>query len=267
MRSFTSRLPVVLLCGLASVASAGTVIQTATRELPTGTQSATTTLYVDTGKLRMEQKDAGGNPGDSGLIFKDEKIYALNHKKKTYTVTDRAAAKVIAAKLNATFAQMEEQIEHMEPEQKAMVEAAMGRSNGEKRPPTSFEKTTRSEKAAAKGCRVWEGTRGRDKIIEYCVAPYTAVTGGSEVMAVMKQIMGVMTEISAAISESGMGASPLSTEWEGIEKLDGYPLLTRIFQEDEPVSETVLQSSRSDTVAAQQFEVPAGYTQEQMAGL
>lgn len=251
----------------AAAAHAGSITDTVSRELPTGTQTAVTTLSVEGGRVRMEQKDSAGNPGDSGMIFKNDTIYALNHKNKSYTVIDRATVKSIAAKMNEEFKRTEERLAQMDPEQRAMVEQSLGRDGELGGSQTEYAQSARSDKAAGKSCRIWEGTRGGEKVIEYCVVPFASVAGGQDAVTGMKGMMALMKEMYDAISASGMGANPFTTEWDGVNAVDGYPVRVRIFDEGTPVSENLLQSSRSAAVAADQFEIPAGYVLEKMQGV
>ncbi|HEU4530162.1 MAG TPA: hypothetical protein VFR59_03220 [Steroidobacteraceae bacterium] len=248
-----------LLC--CSFAQAGSEIQSASRALPAGNQTAATTLQVEAGQLRMEQTDAEGKPAESGLIFKNDTIYGLNHAGRTYTVVDRATIARIADRMGQNYKKMQEQIEQMPPEQRDAMEVAMRGSK------TEFAKSGRSEKVDGKNCQIWEGTREGEKVIEYCVVPYASVAGGQEVVNTMKNLMNLMQAMYDAMSGAAMGASPFTTEWEGVNSIDGFPVVVRVFEEGTPMSENRLKSSRSLAVPADRFEVPTGYTLQKMEGV
>lgn len=252
-------LSAALLC--ASFAQAGSVTESASHALPAGNQTATTTLQVEAGKLRMEQLDAEGKPAESGLIFKDDTIYGLNHAGRTYTVVDRGTIAKIAERMGQNYKNMQQQIEQMPPEQRDAMEAAMRGSK------TEFAKTGRSEKAEGRNCQIWEGTREGEKVIEYCVVPYASVAGGQEVVTVIKNLMNLMQAMYDAMSGAAMGASPFTTEWEGVSSIDGFPVIVRVFEEGTPMSENRLKGSRSAAIPADRFEIPSGYTLQKMEGV
>ncbi len=247
-----------------SRAQAGAIVETVSRELPGGQQTGGTTLYVDGGNLRVASADAGEAAGGSNAIVKGDVLYAIDHQKRTYAVLDRATLKQLAQNMNEAMRQMDERLENMEPGERARVEAATGRAGGP-RGPAQYQRTNRSETVSGKSCRMWEGRQRNKKFVEYCVVPYSAIAGGAEVAAAMKNMIGLMEDVMTALDESGTKDALFSSEWRGVQALDGYPILIRMFDNGQPVAEEVLKSAREAAVPAAQFEVPAGY-QEQKAG-
>jgi len=250
-----------------STAQAGAVVETVSRDMPGGKETSSTVLYVDGGKLRVEHQEKAASSAEGGTIFKNDVLYTLDHDKKTYTMIDRATMKQMAVKMNEAMAQVEDQLANMPPEQREMVERMMGRSGEGARAKPQYTKTARTETVAGKKCRLWEGARDERKFVEYCVVPFDSIDGGQEVMAAMKNMMGLMEELYEAMNDSGVKDALFTNEWEGVKAIDGYPVLIRTFENGQPASEDLLKSARSAAVPASQFEVPAGYKQEKMEGL
>lgn len=252
----------VLYGALLPAALAGAIVETVSRDLREGVQTAGTTLYVDGGNLRVvTDEEAVDGPG-SNAIIKNDVMYAIDHRRKAYAVLDKAAMRQMAENMNTAMNNMRAKVAQMPPEKRAAMEGLLG--GGGPRGALQYRKTARSEKVAGKSCRIWEGTQEGRMRVQYCVVPYASIAGGAEVMAAMKNMIGLMDEVFVALDESGVKDALFSNEWRGVRALDGYPVLIRMFENGQPASEEVLKSARVAAVPATQFEVPAGYRREKI---
>lgn len=268
MNAFRGRITMMLL-GAGSLAQAGAIIETVSRDLPDGKETSGSTMYVEGGKLRVDHREGAAKSPVSTMIYKDDTLYIVNHAEKSYTAIDRATVKKVAGQMSAALKQVETELAKMPPEQRATVEQMMGHGGQQtaKHAPPEYRQTARSETAAGHNCRIWEGMQAGAKIAEYCVVPYSSVAGGQEMLAVMKHMMSLSEEMYNSLSASLPKDASLTTDWEGVKAIDGYPALIRSFAGGRAASEDLLKSARNTSVSAAQFEVPAGYRRETMEGV
>lgn len=246
------------LCCLAGglQAHAGAVYESITRDLAKGQQYATV-MQVQDGKLRVEHRDQGDN---TTIIFKDDAVHVLNAKDKSYMVIDRPTIKQIAEQVNPALKQLEQQLQNMPPEQRAMVEKMMGKQLPQQgqSAPAEVVKTGRQDVIAGRACTYSEVRRGGVVEQELCLASPSALTGGQEMFDVVRKMSALMEEMMASI-DSPMLRQTLNQQVEPYTKLDGFPVFSRYYEGGKPVMETTLTAMRAQNVPAAQFEIPAGY--------
>jgi uncharacterized protein YneF (UPF0154 family) len=256
------RMLAFLTLALASTAaSAGVYLETHDVEL--GVKPApppeVSKIYFDGGRMRSNDAD-----GD-GAIFKNKTIYALKSGDKTYTMVDKATMDRMGGQLAEARKKMEAQLAGMPPERRAMMEqmmSQMGGAPGGKQPRREVKKTGRSESVAGFKCTIWEVTLDGEKHQELCSTPASALPGGAEVLATMKEIGEMMEGLTAGLGPMAQRSS--KEEWKDVAKIGGVPILTRDFDGGKASSEMRLAVIRSQPVPASTFEVPAGYKQRTM---
>ncbi len=217
-------------------------------------------IYFDGGRMRSNDAD-----GD-GAIFKNKTIYALDAENKTYTSVDKAAMDRMGGQLAEARKKMEAQLAGMPPERRAMMEEMMkqmgGGAPGGKAPKREVKSTGRSESVAGFKCTLWEVTLDGQKHQELCATPASAIPGGAEVLATMREI-GEMTEgLTAGLGP--MAQRSANEEWRDVAKIGGVPVLMRDFEGGKVSTETRLAVIRKESVPASMFEVPAGYKERKM---
>jgi hypothetical protein len=249
-----------LTIALASTAaSAGVYIESHQVELGVKPPPAPSVnkLYFDGGRMRSNDSD-----GD-GAIFKNKTIYALNSENKSYTMVDKAAVDRMAGPLAEARKKMEAQMAGMTPEQRAMMEKMMGgAAPGGKAPKRDVKATGRSESVAGFKCTIWEVSVNGQKDQELCATPASSIPGGTDVLAVMREIGTMLQGLSEGLGT--MARRTAHEEWKDVAKIGGVPILTRDFVDGQPSSETRLAVIRNESVPASMFEVPAGYKEKKM---
>ena len=183
---------------LASNLQAGAVMETLSRDLSNPGANATTTIitHAQDGRMRIEAK-----PGDSVMIFKDDVIYNVNKKDKSYVVMDRASMKRMAEQINPALKQMQEQLAKMPPEQRQQMEKMMGdrmagAMGGE---PQEIRKTSRSGKVGSHSCTYTEIHQGGAKTDEFCVVPANSIRGSQDLLVAAKKMSALMKEMFSNI--------------------------------------------------------------------
>lgn len=243
-----------------SAAHAGTKLETVNRDLSDG---STTTLntWAQGGMMRVETQ-----PNRSTMIFKDDTLYAISHKDKTYIAMDRASVKRMADQINPQLKRLQEQMKSMSPEQRAQMEKMLGRklpNMGEPEPAQEIKRTSRNDKINGYSCTFVEVREGGVLTDEMCVAEARALQGSAELMASAKKMSAVLQDMMASMDAPWL-KQMTQKQLQNFEALGGIPVLTRHFVDGKPQNETTLTKIGSETVAATLFELPAGYTKKDM---
>lgn len=246
----------------ASSVHAGTVMETLSRDLTSsaGKGVTTTTTYAQDGRMRVEP-----SPGESVMIFKDDVIYNVNRKDKSYVVMDRASMKRMAEQISPALKQMQEQLAKMPPEQRAQMEKMMGHrmAGVAADKPQEIRKTGRTGKAGGHACTYVEIHQGGAVTDELCVASPSALKGSQELMAAAKKMSLLMQEMFRNLDAPWL-RQMAEKQAANYEQIGGVPVLTRHFTDGKAAHETTLTAMRSEALPATLFDVPAGFTKRDM---
>ena len=240
-------------------ATAGTVMETTTRDLNQNTNTLTTT-QVQGGKIRMQSDDH-----DGFAVFRDDTLYVINGRDKNYVELDRATIKQMAATLNPALKQLQERMAAMSPEQRAQIEAILGGSlpDMKEAPVQEVRRTARSGKVGQYACDYVEVLEQSVVTDELCVAAPASLSGGEELMAAATRMSQLMQDIFKDLDAPWLKQS-LDRQLQNYDKLGGVPVAAKHFDNGKAVSETTLKSIRKESLAENLFEVPAGYARRDM---
>jgi hypothetical protein len=262
--SFTTLLAGAAFC--ATTAHAGVYLENVDKELDGSKGPTTSKMWFDGGRMRIERA------GEQELvIFKNQAMYAIDSKSKSYRVIDKATAEKMGAQVAAAKKQMEARMAAMPPEQRKKMEEMMAKLGqggaaamlpGSKKPERSLKNSGRSETVAGIKCTVWEVYEDGKKEEELCAASAGAVPSGDEVIKTFKEI-GTM--FKAFTDSLGGQRNPADEPWHDMETINGVPILTREFSDGKATSETRLTLARKESVTAATFEVPAGYAEKKLS--
>jgi hypothetical protein len=195
MNPFTSTLrqfAAVSLSVAACSAFAGTTMESVDHRLNESRADAITTVSAQDGNLRVDSPENNG-----ATIFKDDTLYVLNTKEKTYTALDRASLQRMAEQISPALKQMQEQLAKMPPEQRAQVEKMMGQSvpGMGKQKSQEFRKTSRTDKVAGYSCSYVEMLEDGVLQNEFCVVPSASLKGSADLMAAAQKMQAMMDEM------------------------------------------------------------------------
>ena len=210
-----------------------------------------------------------GRAEASGMIYRGDsrEMIALDHADRSYYVLDEESMQRMGAQLSGAMKQMQEALEAMPPEQRAMAEKMMKQHMPQEmseppRPPPSLHATGREDTVNGFDCDYYEVRREERKVRELCVTPWAEIPGGRGVADSLLGMAGFFERMASTISEeTGIAVMGDQQEIFGhLEELDGYPVLTREFDERGGVtSESVLESAVTENLEPSLFEPPAGY--------
>jgi hypothetical protein len=251
-----------LTFGLATAAQSGTTLETVNRNLADG---GTTTIntWAQDGMLRVETK-----PSEGTMIFRDDTLFSINHKEKSYIAMDRASMKRMADQLSPALNAIQEQMKNMTPEQRAQMEKMMGgrmpAGMGGPEKTQEIKRTSRSEKIGGYSCTYVEVLEDGVMTDEICVAPGQSLKGSDELIVAAKKMADLMKEMMANMNAPWL-RQMVDKQTANFEKLGGIPVLSRHFEDGKPNNETTMTAIRSESLAASMFEIPAGYTKKDLA--
>ncbi len=217
---------------------------------------------------RMEVATQDGTES-GGMIYRGDtgEMIALDHGEKSYYVFDEASMQQMGERLSDAMKQMEEALASMPPEQRAMAEKMMKQHMPQamqqpERTPATLHETGREDTISGYDCDYYEVRRDDRKIREMCVTPWDEIPGGRDIAGGMLDMADFFERLAATLSkETGIvGMGDQQEIFAHLKELDGYPVLTREFDEAGAVtSESVLTSATTANVDPETFAPPPGY--------
>ena len=254
-------------CAVSATAHAGVYLENIDKELDGSSAPVTSRMWFDGGRMRIERVE---HDGQNLVIFKNQAMYAMDSKTKSYRVIDKTTAEKMGAQVAAAKKQMEARMAAMPPEQRKKMEEMMAKlgqggaagmlPGAAKAPPRSLKNTGRTDTAAGIKCTIWEVSVGGKKEEELCAAPAGSVPNGDEVIKTFRDIGAMMKSLTDSLGSNREENQP----WHDMETINGVPILTREFSDGKATSETRLSVVRKESVPAASFEVPAGYTEKKI---
>lgn len=248
---------------MASVAQAGTVLETVSRDLTNGEESATKT-YAQANKLRIDAGDAQ----HGYMIFRDDTMYMIDPKDKSYIAMDRAAMKRMAEQINPALQMFQQQLANLPPEQRAQLEQMMGQKMPQAGKPAKREirKTSRTGNVSGYSCTYAEVLKNGALVSEMCVTPAANLKAGKDLYEVGMKVSAMVKEMVEGINAPFLQEMATSG-MEDLDSLGGLPMLTRTFENGKVVEETTVKSLRSESLAESLFTLPSGYRRKELPTL
>ncbi len=273
MRIVAAGLGAVL--ALAAPAKAGVVIVTESKDPRTGPPGAKSSgdeqrirgrLLVQGDDVRMEgaQSDRGGT-AKSTILFRGatDTFVVLDEEQRSYFEITRADAKRLGAALEEARSRMQEQLAKMSPEQRAMVERAMGglagaSASASKPEPVKAVATGATDEVEGRSCREYDIVRGTKKIGGACVASWSSVGLTPADLQGLQKLAAFQREMLEQVSWLADAAAG-SEAFVLMDEVGGFPVRVRTEENGEPVVMHVVGIERQE-LDAKTFAIPSGYT-------
>ncbi|MCA9422194.1 MAG: hypothetical protein KC592_14320 [Nitrospira sp.] len=258
-----------LVLGIQTAVCAGVIFHVETTfpnrtEIPARTDAMT----VDGKKLKMTMNDAGNT--QTTVIYRGdrEEMLLINHGDHTWRAMDKATMINLGQQISPAMEQMqkkmEEAMKNMPPERRAMMEkmfagqginpAMMGG-----KVEMQVKKTGERQTINGYGCVQYETWRESEKVAEHCVSDWKQVPGSQEARGVFQDMAAFSQEVWQGAFKNGGGPASF---FESIGKIEGYPVLTRIFSNGIIVTESRLTGVEEKSVSVQEFDPPKGYVKK-----
>ena len=242
---------VMLLASLVSVsAEAGSVLKVDAKDAA-GKMEPREMWYAQDGMLRIDDVDARGNVTESTVV-RDDMIWKIDPAGRTYTRVDPASLKQM---MGGKSAQMEAMIANLPPERRAMIEARMAKMQ-QKAASTeyTFSDTGKSDHSGQYSCHLWQEQRNGKPYASYCVVPTASLPAGAELDAALKKAVATTGQIVSSVPQLAKAGEHITR----LGSLHGFPVSSRVGESEE----RVLTSAQSQTLAADKFAIPKGFTEK-----
>jgi Domain of unknown function (DUF4412) len=268
-----TRLKAVITCaamGVSSPVLAGSVMELVTTEYREEPPIiGTVEISTQDGVSRMEVTSVSSDES-GGMIFREQgrEFIAIDHEEKEYYVIDEAAMERIGTQMNSAMQQMQQALEEMPPEQRAMAEQMMKQhlpAQAKKPAPLKVNRTGATDTINGFDCEYYEVQQNGAKVRELCMAGWDDIDGGREAADSMIAMAAFFEKMAEQFS-SGSGMDVMGEQrdlFRHMQELDGYPVLSREFDEDGSLeSESRLKSAKSADIDPALFNPPQGYQQK-----
>lgn len=228
---------------------------TLVNEAVSGGKTRLVTLSAKGGKAFFEIKEGDG-PTRTMLRDADaKKLFIIDHQKKVAMVITEQDSKAQEEKQAALRAQLQAQLAKMPPEQRARMESSMlGQLDSKPAVFTYEKKKTPARKISGFSCQDYSIKRDGQP-------------GGEGCFATWKDI-GVPADEFKAIMVKAMPTTPggpMAQAFDAADSAPGFPVWrSHVNAAGEVTTETTLKSISKTAVAAENFEVPKGYTEKTM---
>lgn len=225
---------------------------------------------------------AGGGGGQDGeMIFRGDRreVVVINDRDQAYHVVDReliqsfqnqGGGAAMDDQLATARKELEKRLGKMTPEQRRALEGALGQPRGgaanifgQDRPESELRKT--GERATKNGypCVRYDILRGGEKVRELWITDWNQVEGGGDVRSVFRDMASFFAEMMDAGFKDRDGDVGF---FEHMDEIDGFPVVSRGFEDDALTDEWMLRSSRRQQLDPDAFEPPSGYKRQEMFG-
>lgn len=214
-----------------------------------------------------------GTQLDGAMIYRGDKkeMIMVDHQDKSYVVLDQATMNELVGVMSEAMSQFEKAMKDASPEERAMMEKMMK----DRMPGMGGDKETEPvlKKAGTTNvnnysCTQYDVYRGEERISQHCVASWSSIEGGDEMMTVMLEMAEFMDQMAKSFSKSkGMMGQQIQFDnnvFNQLRKLNGFPVQTIDYGDGSVESESQLVSSKKTSLNAADLEPPAGYTKRDM---
>jgi hypothetical protein len=221
---------------------------------------ATAEFAVEQGRVAMVM--TGGRGGRMVYDAKAEVLHVISDEDKTYFDITKAGA--ASGDPTGMMAQMQQQLEKMPKEQRAMAEQMMKSRMGASTPtpPLTYVWSKETKTIAGYECTRVDGMRGDDKVTEYCGTKSNDFKMSDGERQTMLDMQGYLRNFGIRVQS---GDETRAFQWDT--SVDGYPVLTRCYRSGTMTLDMTLTSVSRKPIPEELFELPRGYKKMDMSGM
>ncbi len=224
------------------------------------------------GLLKMDIRSASADEEGRNhtLIFRggeESSITVIDHRKKSFSVIDRDAIAAFSTEMQIMMQATTMRIESLPPEQRAivqkMLESQVGKTRQTEPVPSTVLKTHERETLSGRPSLKYEVFDRGEKLREVWVASTTTVPGGESALVLLQGMSDfystLMDSVDRTVPGLGGGFRVDQNPFEDLDRMEGFPVLTRNFAEGRVKTEIVLHSAEEQSLSSAEFEPPEGY--------
>lgn len=278
-------LPILALAAH-STAFAGVVFEVETTEHDNGTETTmSSAIKAEGSNLKMAIASPGNNrkDGESGeMIFRGAsgEMVGIDHDKKSYFLMNSETLKAMAARLGQmqnSFGMTPEMMKNLPPAARKKLEEmqasgvtipGMSPPPGAEppaKPQPEFRKTSERAEMAGYPCVKYEKYVDGEMTQELWVTDWDNIEGADDLAEAFESMAGFFAEMKEAFGgRGGPGMGDEDNPFLALKTLDGFPVVTREFDDGELERESILRSANKVTLDPDEFEPPAGYKRQSM---
>jgi hypothetical protein len=171
--------------------------------------------------------------------------------------------------MNAMQATMEQQLKALPEAQRKQVEAMMAQRSGgasADTPPTiTYEKAGQSKTIGSWSCQVYHQKTDGQLTADTCIAPLSEIGAKSGDMDVFKSLSATMQSSVPPMFRRTVEKYDFAVQSQQI-GFEGFPVETVTYSDGKPRMTTTIKSLTHGDVPADAFDIPAGYTKQDMMG-
>lgn len=240
-------------------ATDGVKITSNTKNLSSGKVS-TTNIYMTSDKVLVENKGGSDNSTFMFNATKEEFSY-IDHNKKEYYFFDKPALDELKKQVQTMVMMMKQ---FASPEQKKKLDEMLN-PNGEGG--TEFKATGKKSKINKWATMQYEGTAEGKKITEMYIADFSTVKLKKNDFKAMESLVTYfkvnLSEIVALLPAGGSFSQIGFDDSSPIFK-EGIPVKTISFKNGSADNENLVKNVSKENLKDSIFEIPAGYTRQQL---
>lgn len=213
-----------------------------------GNDSQAFEISIKPPMMRMNEVDGFWMLYDGNI----DTLFAVDPGRQKYTRINRERAAMMGGMVNAAQAKMKEMMKNMTPEQRAMMEQAMGRAMPSEAPDSQYKLTGENRSIDRKKCKVGQLLVDGKVEHEFCVATPKTVGVMPEDYAVMTKMFELMSALRDAAGSYFGRAIPDPKD------LNGVAIESRSNNGDHQILDDVSHKK----LDAALFKLPSGYEEE-----
>ncbi len=223
------------------------------------------------GKLIEIEVTGQGQP-DGRVIFRGDRnqIIIVDDANKSFSTVDREMLAGISAQVSTALDQARKALENVPEDQRAMLQEMLDQNM----PPGASERPeVRLESTDTTGTHLDHPTRqvlvyvDGKKRHELWITPWKNLDHGEDIEDAFLELSVFFRDMLDAVTEMTGGEPPKVAGTQGqifdyLDQLDGFPVITRSFDDDgELTGESTLRSTKRHVLDPDAFEPPSGYKQ------
>src|SRR5690349_10327650 len=113
---------------LATSAQAGVYLESTDQQVGSTEKPSVSKMWFDNGRMRTERQEADSD--SQVVVFKDQALYMLDPKSKSYRMIDKATAQRLGGQIAEAKRKMEERMASMPPEQRQKMQEMLAKMGG-----------------------------------------------------------------------------------------------------------------------------------------